>query len=482
MRTCTAPRLPLPTGEIVDRFALAHTTASPEAVGAFAEAVEAIAAHRPNAAEALERALQADPMLVAGHALKGFCGIVLARDEMVATSRDALMAARFGLADRAEASADERALIAALGLAVEGRLRAAADRLEVRLRANPQALLLVKLVHSLRFMSGDVVGMRRVGEAILPSWSLGQPGYGYVLGCHAFALEESGELEAALRVGREAVEREPRDAWGLHAVAHVYEMTGGTLNGIAWLERTRAGWTGCNNFAFHLAWHLALFQLERGLHDRVLDLYDEAVRPRPTDDFRDVANAASLLWRLRQEGEEVDHRWDELAEIARRRRGETVLVFATLHYLLALVATGDLAAAGDLVCSLETRAATGMDDQALVASTVGLPMARAILDLARDGPKRAAPELATLVHGLPQIGGSGAQRDVFVRSLAELAACKGDLATVRAILALRQQMKREDRFARQLGIERCRTGLQHFPGRTTKARQNLPSPALGSAA
>ena len=134
-----------------------------------------------------------------------------------------------------------------------------------------------------------------------------------------------------------------------------------------------------------------------------------------------------------------------------------MLVFATLHYLLVLVAAGDLAEADDLVRSLEFRAATGMDDQALVASIVGLPLARVILDLARDGPKRTAPELAALVHGLPQIGGSWAHRDVFIRSLAELVARKGDLATLCAILALRRQMKCQDRFTRLLGLEEHRT-------------------------
>ena len=342
---------------------------------------------------------------------------------------------------------------------MDGRLRAAAARLATRLESNPHALLLVKLVHSLRFMAGDVAGMRAIGQAILPAWSPHRAGYGYVLGCHAFALEESGELEAAERLGREAVAREPRDAWGLHAVAHVFEMSGRTALGAAWLERTRAGWTGCNNFAFHLAWHLALFQLEHGLHHRVLDLYDEAVRPRPSDDFRDVANAASLLWRLRQEGVEVGQRWHELAEIARARRGETELVFAALHHLLALVAVGDLAAAGDLVRSLQARAAGGLHDQAEVAATIGLPLARAILALGGDGPKQAAPELATLMHRLPQLGGSQAQRDVFVRSLAELAARHGDLATVHAILDLRRQIKRQDRFARLLGPEANAAGL-----------------------
>ncbi len=94
MRTCTARHLPPPASEIVDRFALTHTTASPAAVSAFGEAVEAIAGHRPNVAEALDRALQADPMLVTGHALKGFCGVVLARGETMVAARHALTAAR----------------------------------------------------------------------------------------------------------------------------------------------------------------------------------------------------------------------------------------------------------------------------------------------------------------------------------------------------------------------------------------------------
>jgi tetratricopeptide (TPR) repeat protein len=474
--------LPPPDSEIVDRFALTHTTASPAAVRAFGEAVEAIAGHRPNAAEALDRALHADPMLVTGHILKGFCGVVLARGETMIAARHALTAARAALAAQELTSADEQTLVAALAEAVEGRLRAAADRLAERLSGNPYALLLVKLVHSLRFMLGDVAGMRAVGEAILPAWSPGRPGYGFVLGCHAFALEESGELKAAERVGREAVAHEPRDAWGLHAVAHVFEMTGRIADGIAWLEEKRESWSDCNNFAFHLAWHLALFHLEGGRHDHVLDLYDKAVRPLPTDDFRDVANASSLLWRLRQEGVEVGHRWDELAAIAHRRRDETVLVFATLHYLLALVADGDLAAAADLVGSLEMRAMADTDDQAVVAATVGLPIARAIISLAQGGPKRRGPELAALVHRLPQLGGSHAQRDVFVRTLAELAAREGDLPSLRAILALRQRLKREDRFGRLLGVEPRGTKLRDIPGSIIKVRRSLPKLALGSAA
>ena len=115
-------------------------------------------------------------------------------------------------------------------------------------------------------MLGDASGMLASSARILDRWSPSGAGYGFLLGCHAFALEELGHFEAAERIGRRAVEIEPADAWGLHAVGHVYEMQGRTGQGIAWLEAARPAWSRCNNFTFHIAWHLALFQLERGEH------------------------------------------------------------------------------------------------------------------------------------------------------------------------------------------------------------------------
>ena len=73
-------------------------------------------------------------------------------------------------------------------------------------------------------------------------------------------------------------------------------------------------------------------------HEQVLKIYDEEVRPQQTDDFRDMANAISLLWRLNQTGVDVGSRWADMAEIALRRRHDTTLVFASLHTLAALVA------------------------------------------------------------------------------------------------------------------------------------------------
>lgn len=254
-------------------------------------------------------------------------------------------------------------------------------------------------------------------------------------------MGESGDYAGAERLGRDTLDRALDDAWSLHAVAHAHEMTGSADVGAGWLEAVRPAWTGCVGFGFHVAWHLALFHLELGDHARVLELYDTEVRPAPTEDVRDVANAVSLLWRLRQEGVAVGRRWDELAAIAQRRRGETELLFGTLHNLLALLAVGDLAAAEALVDAIADEAAGGRD-QSAVARRAGLPLARALLALAR---RRASPGLDRLARQLQPLGGSHAQRDVWVRTLADAAAASGDLEALVGIRAARRALRGQDR-------------------------------------
>jgi hypothetical protein len=425
-----------------DLYGFSHAGSDGTALAAFAEAVWAVCAHRPQAGPALERALAADPQMAAAHALRGFASVVLARSECMAAARGHLAAARLALRQRTP-TIDEIALVEALSLAVDGHLSAAADRLDVRLAAVPDGLLLIKLSQALRFMRGDLAGMAALTGATIARVADSMPGYGFVLGCHAFALEESGDYGRAERVGRAAVEREPHDAWGLHAVAHVYEMTGRSAAGIDWLEATRGAWSGCNNFAFHVAWHLALFHLEAGDTERVLALYDAEVRPQPSDDFRDVANAVSLLWRLRQYGVDVGGRWDELADIARRRRTETTLIFASLHNLLALKGSGDEAAARELARAIASHGLVGADDQAAVADSVGADLARVIVEGASGQAGAAVPEIA---RRLVVLGGSHAQRDVFVRTLAVAAAAGGDADATRRVSAIRCERRRADRF------------------------------------
>lgn len=430
---------------LIDRFGGEHSSSDHAAVAAFEDAVLGIVAHQPTVTAALERALAADPCLTAGHALKGLAAIILAREELLSLARLALTDAKVALASGGTGTEGERTLVEALAEALDGRLSAAADIVDRHIEEAPQDLLAIKLSHAFRFMLGDASGMLATTSSALPTWRTEMPGYGFLLGCHAFGLEECGQLRAAEMAGRAALRHESGDAWGLHAVTHVLEMEHRTGQGIAWLEHTRSAWSHCNNFSFHLAWHLALFHLEQGQHDRALDLYDNEVRPQPTDDFRDVANAASLLWRLQQEGVQAGTRWEELGQIARRRRHDTTLMFAALHYLMTLAALGDATGARELADEIGRLASSGTGDQARVAAQVGHQLARAILGLAASGS--ACTALGDLARSLPQLGGSHAQRDVFVRTLALIATDRGDRAAAEQIMTQRALLKREDRFA-----------------------------------
>lgn len=438
-----------------DCFGGRHTSSDQAATAAFEEAVVELVAHRPSIARALDTALALDPAFVAAHALKGICTLILARGELTDPARQALEAARSAAVARREITATEAVLVAALHELVDGRLAAAARHLDAHLRDSPRDLVSLKLSHALRFIVGDAQGMLATTTTALGAWSRSMPGYGYMLGCHAFALEECGDLSAAEAVGHIAIEHEPHDAWGLHAVAHVYETQGRAADGIAWLERHRPDWQQCNNFAFHIAWHLALFQIEAGSPERALALYDAQIRPKQTDDFRDIANAASLLWRLDQEGVDVGDRWRALRPSALHRHLDTTLVFASLHYLLALIGAGDLEAAHDLAHALARRGLLGTEDQASIAISIGYPMASVLLDR-RPRPGGGA-DLSGLAARLRGLGGSHAQRDVFLRTLALVAANLGDGKAAMRILAMRRRPK-SDRFAVMVEA-RVRVGL-----------------------
>jgi hypothetical protein len=374
---------------------------------------------------------------------------MLGRAETAACAASAYQAARAAADTRKALTGSEAALLQALGDAVGGHTRRAANRLEAHIQDHPEEFLCGKIAHALRFMLGDATGMLRLTSNVVRRSVESGAGYGFMLGCHAFGLEECGAYAEAEAVGRRAVTLEPADSWGLHAVSHVFEMNGRVSEGVEWLGASRPVWSQCNNFSFHMAWHLALLHLEAGDEHAVLAVYDEQIRPVQTDDFRDMANAVSMLWRLEQDGVDVGPRWQGLHDIAHRRRADTTYVFASLHYLLVLLASNDRDAADDLVAALRLRAMDGSGDQARAAAQIGLPIAQAIMRWPQRQTK-AEPDLRALAKRLPGIGGSNAQRDVFLRSLIVLAAECRDQGAFRMIAALRRELRQEDRFDRDL--------------------------------
>jgi tetratricopeptide (TPR) repeat protein len=410
----------------------------------WADVVEGVLSHGRSTGPALAALLAHHPDCVRGHALKGLSALILGKAEGRAVARAAVVDAERLMREGAGWAGDIH-YVRAIRLWLDGRPLEAAEAFERVLDRDPTDALAVKLGHSIRFMFGDKAGMLHALAPRMAAFDGQDAQTGYVLGCHAFALEENGEYLAAGMVGRQAVRLAPRDAWGRHAVAHVLEMTGDISGGLAWLQDS-ATWEHCNNFGFHMWWHLSLFELERGHPGEVLRLYDERIRAERSDDFRDISNAASLLSRLEIEGVEVGERWEELAELSARRIDDHCTIFADLHYLLALAGAGKRDGAAALAASLMDHA-DEPGETGHIAREVGVALADAVIAF-HDGRHGAVVDRLMPVRSrIHRIGGSDAQRDVFEQMLIESATRAG-----RHNVAMRLLSER-------IGLRGCQNGF-----------------------
>ncbi len=417
-----------------DAFGLDVTAAEPAAVAAFDRMTHGFLAHAATTPGDLAEALRLDPEIVLALACRGIFCLCLGRRELVEPAAAAAALARASVVERG-ASARERLYLVALERWLDGRRSAAALAMDDVVAAWPEDALAFKIGQAARFMLGDLAGMRAAAEATLPRVGLEHPALGYLLGCHAFTLEESGDYAAAERTGRAGLALAPDDAWGLHAVAHVFDMTARPDAGLAFLSANRPAWAHCNNFRYHVWWHLALLHLDRGETAAALALYDDEVRRDRTDDYRDIANATSLLMRLELEGVTVGDRWDELAALCAGRVDDGCLAFADLHYMLALCGGDRPEAAGALVRRMNIDALRGGSESDAVMRCPGLALAKGLQAFAAGRNAAALAQLRTARGALPTIGGSHAQRDVFERITIEAAIRAGALAEAQALLA-----------------------------------------------
>jgi hypothetical protein len=415
------------------------TTTSQLAVELLDDVVHGFVAHRKDTAQRIERALAEDPELVPALCLRGFAYKALASQEFEEAAQQSLRLAQASLAARG-GSRRERRLVAALESWCLGDALGAAHRLDQTLLEHPRDLLSFKLQHAINFILGRSETLRSTAVRCLTSWDESVPGYGYVLGCYAFALEENAALGDAERVGRRAIELEPDDAWGAHAVAHVLETQDRAREGLAFLDAAEPALVHCNNFGGHIAWHRSLFHLQLDEYDAVLALHDARIAPHLGRDYRDTCNVSSLLWRLENEGVDVGARWEPVAELARVRVGDHRLAFADAHYVLSLAAAGKLQEAAAFTTSMQ-----GAHNS--LTRQVGVPLASGIVALCAGRAALAVERMLPLARSLRPLGGSNAQRDLFELLLIEAALRAGQRDVSQSLLEQRLRTRPDNRWA-----------------------------------
>jgi tetratricopeptide (TPR) repeat protein len=416
-----------------DQWSNPVTAAGVDAVQALDRTLMAYLGLARDTGEHLKAALSADPDMVMGHVLKGYFFLLMASGPLQARAPKSLQAAE---ASAAKTTRREQAHVSALGHWLAGSQEKAAHVWEEILVDHPRDVLALRLAHHAYFYMGAAGDMLGSVERALKSWGEDAPGFGFVLGMRAFALEEAGDYGAAEKSGRRAVELNPDDPWSVHAVAHVMESQDRHAEGIAWIKGLEARWSKANNFRYHLVWHRALLHLDRGELDEAIALYDQALWDPQSDEYLDLCNDAALLLRLEILGRDVGGRWRPLADKVAGRTDERILAFIDCHFLAALVADGRTESA--------RRMADGMRAKGGVFAEVGAPVADALIAYRERDYAQAAKLLSDARREIVRMGGSHAQRDLFEMVLIDATVKSGDAKRARALLADRAAAKPGD--------------------------------------
>ena len=421
--------------------ALGHevTTSAAACVDALDAATASYLGFKLDAGQHVNAALDADPACPMANVMKGYLTMLISNASFLGAVDKRIAAAEAAPA----ATKRERGHLHALKSWRAGRNDAAIAAWEAIVAEHPYDLVALRLAHFAYFWTtGDARRMRASVERVLPRWSREIPDRGFLLGMHAFACEETGDYPTAERQGRAAVEANPADLWAVHAVAHVLEMQGRHEEGWRWVDANQAPTEAANNFKFHLAWHRALFMLEAGRVDELLDVYDRKVRDLGSplvqaqpDFYIDVQNAASLLMRLELAGVDVGSRWAELADRAEKRIGDQIILFTTPHWMMALAASGRWEQADALLAAMRGHAQTSGASEADVAARVAIPACEAVRAHRRGEYATAVDALFPVRAEIVRLGGSHAQRDVLWQIMTDAAVRAGRVDQARQLVA-----------------------------------------------
>ncbi|XP_049580363.1 tetratricopeptide repeat protein 38 [Syngnathus scovelli] len=337
----------------------------------------------------------------------------------------------------------ERLHVKALEFFSHGNFPKASDVWEDILVDHPTDLLALKFAHDSYFYTGAQTQMRDSVARVLPHWKPHFPLASYLKGLYSFGLLETHFYDQAEKVAMEGLALVPDDAWSVHSVAHVYEMTAEVDKGLKFMEGREKAWQTSDMLATHNYWHWALYFIEKGQYEAALQIFDSQIlkRCKANGSMLDIVDGSSLLSRLEMEGVFVKERYQELLQVTLPHTDDHVTLFNDLHILMVSLGARETAASQRLLEGLQELAKTPGDNyQHKMATPIGLPMCQALMEYDKGNYDRTVELLHPLRYSIVSIGGSDAQRDVFNQLLIHA--------------ALKSKNKHYQRLSRCLLVER----------------------------
>jgi tetratricopeptide (TPR) repeat protein len=394
------------------------------AVDAYDRGVRGLLGFSADIVDSFRAALEADPDFVLARAA---LAVSLYLAEKIPEGRAEMETAA---ATVAALPLRERRHVEALALWVAGRANDAIPLIKESLVEHPRDMLLMQRLYYIYFWQGRSAEMLELTQSVLHALDAD----GFMLGYHAFALEENRRFDEALPLAERAIAMNPKDAWAVHTVAHVLYERGENVRGIDALPLHIDPCDHLGYFKNHLLWHLALMHLAEGGYDRAGKLFESVFGAAAITVGSDLQDSVALAWRLDLYGRPDPERWKRLGPAARGWLEMPLLLFHDLHVGMALAAAGDWSAAETQVERLRQR---GKKSRHPTLPEVVVPLLEGLHAFARGEYPEAVAKIAPLEDRIIEVGGSHAQREVFHDTLLEAALRAGEVERARPLLERR---------------------------------------------
>jgi tetratricopeptide (TPR) repeat protein len=263
-------------GQRQDRYELPITTSSTLAAERFVEGIDLLLEQNFGPEEKFTQAIEADTGFALAHSALAY---MLNLRAQVAEARECAQQAQ-SLAARV--SRRERQQIEAIALFVNGQGSRSYALIREHLADYPRDMLMIRLAQRLFVLGCSGAGVASFPAELFALMQSVESAYGddwAFLGQYSFAHHETGRLQEARRLAERSLELRPTNAVAAHSAAHVCFETADYAAGGDFLESWLKGFDRRAPYRVHLSWHQALFELARGHSQRVLDLYEEEIRP-----------------------------------------------------------------------------------------------------------------------------------------------------------------------------------------------------------
>ncbi len=392
-----------------DTTGLSVTANNQDAVDAFERTLISYFRFGIDIGKNLKETYSKDENMFFAHILRGYFMHLMGSRKMLPKAENALLAAQ-----RHEKNLTEREILHLRSLEAWCKLdlRKTTSCWQNIVDNYPQDALAIKMLHYSYFYLGDLENLKLSVENSWEYWDHNKESsyYGYLLSLKAFGLEENGYYKEAEDLAYEAYYTNKDDAWAVHTISHVYEMNDQSENGIDWIKKSFLPdkW---NNFKYHLQWHKALMSFNSYTNKEILNIYDNDVFDIDSEEYLDLINNISLLFRLEILNANVENRWNHIYNKIKTRLDDNLLAFIDIHFMICLC-FNDIDNAKDYLKNIKKYQDSANDTYTEISKTITFTLCEAIVSYRTNNFNKCILILEEVLDKSYLIGGSNAQRDI----------------------------------------------------------------------